>query len=84
LLTERHQLTCQVLIREEVSYENKTAGIKIAGMLTKPRSQGPFPAVLLITGSGPHSRNKVIVYHRILHVLADYCFLEIAGKTVLT
>jgi pimeloyl-ACP methyl ester carboxylesterase len=58
--------------REEVSYENKTAGIKIAGTLTKPRSQGPFPAVLLIAGSGPHSRDEVIGYHRTLHVLADH------------
>jgi len=58
--------------QEEVSYENKAAGIRIAGTLTKPRSQGPFPAVLLIAGSGPHSRNAVICYHRILHVLADY------------
>lgn len=58
--------------QEEVSYENKTAGISIAGTLTKPRSQGPFAAVLLIAGSGPHSRNAVISYHHILHVLADH------------
>ncbi|HCO93555.1 MAG TPA: alpha/beta hydrolase [Phycisphaerales bacterium] len=58
--------------QEEVSYENKTAGIRIAGTLTKPRSQGSFPAVLLIAGSGPHSRNEVIGYHRTLHVLADH------------
>jgi pimeloyl-ACP methyl ester carboxylesterase len=58
--------------QEEVSYENKTAGIKIAGTLTKPRSHGPFPAVLLIAGSGPHSRDEVIGYHRMLHVLADH------------
>ena len=58
--------------QEEVSYDNKAAGVKIAGTLTKPRSQGPFPAVLLIAGSGPHSRDAVICYHRILHVLADH------------
>ena len=62
--------------REEVSYENKTAGVKIAGTLTKPRSQGPFPVVLLIAGSGPHSRNAVIGYHRVLHVLADHLTRE--------
>ena len=58
--------------REEVCYENKAVGIRIAGTLTKPRSQGPFPVVLLIAGSGPHSRNAVIGYHRVLHVLADH------------
>ena len=62
--------------QEEVSYENTTAGIRIAGTLTKPRSQNPFPAVLLIAGSGPHSRNAVIGYHRILHVLADHLTRE--------
>ena len=67
--------------REEVGYENKTAGIKIAGTLTKPRSQGPFPAVLLIAGSGPHSRDEVIGYHRTLHVLADH--LTRSGVAVL-
>jgi len=62
--------------REEVSYENKTVGVKISGTLTKPLSQGPFPAVLLIAGSGPHSRNAVIGYHRVLHVLADHLTRE--------
>jgi len=57
---------------EEVSYENKTAGIRIVGTLTKPRSQGSFPAVLLIAGSGPHSRDEVVGYHHTLHVLADH------------
>lgn len=62
--------------QEEVSYENTKAGVKIAGTLTKPRSPGPFPVALLIAGSGPHSRNAVIGYHRILHVLADYLTRE--------
>ena len=41
---------------KEVSYENKTAGIRIAGTLTKPRSQDHYPAVLLIAGSDPMSQ----------------------------
>lgn len=46
---------------EEVGYGNKKAGVKLAGTLTLPRSDGPFPAVLLITGSGPQDRNATVV-----------------------
>ena len=46
---------------EEVTYENKEAGIKIAGTLTLPKEGGPFPAVLLITGSGPQDRNEELL-----------------------
>jgi len=57
---------------EEVSYENKEAGIKIAGTLTLPKEGGPFPAVLLITGSGPQDRNEEIVGHKPFLLWADY------------
>jgi uncharacterized protein len=57
---------------EEVVYENKEAGIKLAGTLTLPRSEGPFPAVILITGSGPQNRNEEIMGHRPFLVLSDY------------
>jgi uncharacterized protein len=57
---------------EEVSYENKEAGIKIAGTLTLPKTGGPFPAVLLITGSGPQDRNEEIMGHKPFLLWADY------------
>jgi len=57
---------------KEVVYENKTAGVKLAGSLTLPKSEGPFPAVLLITGSGPQDRNESVFGHRPFLVLADY------------
>ena len=38
---------------EAVSYENRAGGVTLAGTLTLPEGPGPFPAVLLITGSGP-------------------------------
>lgn len=59
-------------IEEEVTYENKKAGIKLAGTLTIPRSEGPFPAVILITGSGGQDRNETVFGHRPFLVLADY------------
>ena len=57
---------------EEVSYENGKAGVKLAGTLTLPRAKGPFPAVLLITGSGPQDRDETLLGHRPFLVLADY------------
>lgn len=57
---------------EEVTYENKDAGITLAGTLTLPSEGGPFPVVLLITGSGPQDRNETVFAHRPFLVLADY------------
>jgi pimeloyl-ACP methyl ester carboxylesterase len=56
----------------EVAYENKVQGIKLAGSLTVPRGKGPFPAVLLITGSGPQDRDETILGHKPFLVLADH------------
>jgi uncharacterized protein len=57
---------------EEVTYENRKAGIKLAGTLTMPRSGGPFPAVVFLTGSGPQNRDEEVFSHRPFLVLADY------------
>ena len=57
---------------EEVAYENKEAGITLAGTLTLPSGKGPSPAVLLISGSGPQDRNETIYNHHPFLVLADY------------
>ena len=57
---------------EEVSYRNEKDNIKIAGTLTLPRGGGPYPAVLLITGSGSQDRNEMIAGHRPFLVLADH------------
>jgi CubicO group peptidase (beta-lactamase class C family)/pimeloyl-ACP methyl ester carboxylesterase len=66
---------------EEVSFENKAAGIKLAGSLTIPSGTGPFPAVVLIPKSGPMDRDERILNHRPFLVLADY--LTRAGIAVL-
>ena len=57
---------------EDVTYENKTAGISLAGTLTIPQGKGPFPAALLVTGSGPQNRNEEIMGHKPFLVLSDY------------
>ena len=59
--------------REEmVSYPNAKAGISLAGTLTLPPGAGPFPAAILITGSGPQDRDETLLGHKPFLVLADY------------
>ncbi len=57
---------------EEVVYENTAANIRISGTLTLPEGNGPFPAALLIAGSGRSDRDETILLHKPFHVLADY------------
>ncbi len=57
---------------EELFYENGRAGIRLAATLTIPQGKGPFPAVLLITGSGPQDRDETLMGHKPFLVLADY------------
>lgn len=59
-------------IAEDVVYENKKAGVKFAGTLTRPKGKGPFPAVLLISGSGAQDRDETILGHKPFLVLADH------------
>lgn len=57
---------------EEVAFENRSAGCTLSGTLTYPRSEGPFPTVLLIAGSGPVDRNEALMGHKPFLVLADH------------
>ena len=59
-------------VEEEVTFENAQAGVKLAGTLTLPSKSGNFPAVVLITGSGPQNRNEEIMGHKPFLVLADF------------
>jgi pimeloyl-ACP methyl ester carboxylesterase len=54
----------------EVTYENKQG--KLAGTLTIPSGDGPFPAAILITGSGPENRDEEVFGHKPFLVIADY------------
>jgi pimeloyl-ACP methyl ester carboxylesterase len=57
---------------EEVTFKNESAGITLAGTLTVPKSGKNFPAVVLISGSGPQNRDEEILGHKPFLVLADY------------
>lgn len=57
---------------EEITFENKTAGITLAGTLTLPQTGNRFPAVVLITGSGAQNRDEELMGHKPFAVIADY------------
>lgn len=57
---------------EDVIYKNESAGINLGATLTIPQGQGPFRAVVLITGSGQQDRDESLLGHKPFLVLADY------------
>ena len=58
---------------EAVAFANAAAtGVKLKGTFSKPIGKGPFPTVVLISGSGPNTRDENVFNHKIFLVLADY------------
>ncbi|MEP6616324.1 MAG: alpha/beta hydrolase [Ginsengibacter sp.] len=56
---------------EEVEFENVDSSLHYGATLTIPPGKGPFPAVLLITGSGAQNRDEEILEHKPFLVIAD-------------
>jgi fermentation-respiration switch protein FrsA (DUF1100 family) len=46
-------------------------GVMLAGSLTQPNGPGPFPAIVMIAGSGPQNRDETVNGHRLFLVIAD-------------
>lgn len=57
---------------EEVKVRNKGADVTLAGTFTYPEKGDNFPAVVLITGSGPQDRDEALLGHKPFLVLSDY------------
>ena len=57
---------------EEVTFTNSVENFELAGTLTLPEGTGPFPAVVMITGSGQEDRNETVFAHKPFLVIADY------------
>jgi pimeloyl-ACP methyl ester carboxylesterase len=57
---------------EEVTFQNGNANITLAGTLTLPQREGNFPAVILISGSGPQNRDEELLGHKPFLVISDY------------
>ncbi len=64
---------------EEVTVAS--GSIQLAGTFTHPKQGGPFPAILLVTGSGPEDRDETVFGQKPFLVISDY--LTRAGYAVL-
>lgn len=56
----------------EVEVKRPDVGIVLRGTLTIPAGDGPFPAAVLISGSGPQNRDLELLGHSPFLVLADH------------
>ena len=61
---------------KEVLFSSEKDSIDLAGTLTLPEKGGPFPAVILITGSGKQNRDEEMMGHKPFLLLADYLTRE--------
>jgi uncharacterized protein len=59
-------------LEKQVIFKNVFANISLAGTLTLPDTIGKYPAMLLVSGSGPQDRDESIFGHSPFAVLADY------------
>lgn len=57
---------------EEIGFSSSKGNGTLAGTLTIPQGAGPFPAALLVAGSGPQNRDEAIAGHSPYLVLSDY------------
>jgi pimeloyl-ACP methyl ester carboxylesterase len=57
---------------EEVRFAGAGRDVQLAGSLFMPKGAGPWPAVVLVHGSGPLNRDEDIFGHKVLLVLADH------------
>jgi len=57
--------------RTEQVVVQSAPGVKLAGTLTLPPGKGPFPAAVMITGSGAQDRDETILGHKPFAVIAD-------------
>lgn len=55
---------------EEVAFDS-APGVRLAGTLTLPPGKGPFPAAVLITGSGAQDRDETLLGHKPFLIIAD-------------
>lgn len=58
-------------VQKQVLFANPAANAKLAGTLSLPKGEGPFPAVLLISGTGHNTRDEDVSGHKVFLVLAD-------------
>lgn len=60
---------------KDVTFKNNADDVELAGTLTLPKTDDGkkrFPAVILVTGSGPQDRDETLFEHKPFLVIADH------------
>lgn len=58
---------------EDVYFPSRSTEVTLAGTLSIPKTEkDKYPAVILVTGSGPQNRDEEILDHKPFLVIADY------------
>ena len=58
-------------VQRDVLFSNLAAHNHLAGTLSLPNGEGPFPAVVLISGTGQNTRDEDVWGHKVFLILAD-------------
>lgn len=59
-------------VSKTVSFPSRDTSAYLAGTLTYPSNPGPFPAIVMVSGSGPQDRDGTILGHKPFLVQANY------------
>lgn len=57
---------------EDITIFSRAPGVKLACTLTVPDGGKAYPAMALVTGSGPQDRDETVFGHKTFLVIADY------------
>jgi len=57
--------------QRDVHFNNLLGHDQLAGTLSVPNGRGPFPAVVLISGTGQNTRDEDVWGHKVFLILAD-------------
>jgi len=57
-------------LEEEIKFKDRN--ILLAGTLTHPKEDKKYPAIILLSGSGPNTRDEEILGFKIFQKIADY------------
>lgn len=57
---------------KEVVVQNKLDQVELSATLTLPSNGKDFPAIILISGSGPQDRDETLMEHKPFAVIADF------------
>ena len=58
-------------VQREVRFDNLAGHNQLSGTLSLPNGDGPFPAVVLVSGTGHNTRDEDVWGHKVFLVLAD-------------